>query len=93
MGNEQNLVTMVKENNLVTRAKENNQLAAESSHGDNDGDNDGDNTRHFSGEDDLTFEEEWRLVAMTIDRLLFIGFMAIFAVGTFACFAHTKYVK
>ena len=48
----------------------------------NDGDND----------DVLSFEEEWRVVAMTFDRVMLISFSVIFIIGTIACFAHTKYV-
>ena len=37
-------------------------------------------------------EEEWRVVAQTFDRCLFVLFILIFGIGTIACFAHTTYV-
>ena len=52
-----------------------------------------DNSHKDDEVDDLTLEEEWRVVAMTIDRFLFLGFMAIFVVGTIACFANTKFIS
>ena len=39
-----------------------------------------------------TMEEEWRIVAMTIDFLLFIIYVLIFIIGTLLIFAHAKYV-
>ena len=43
-------------------------------------------------DDDLSFEEEWRIVAMTMDRIMLIGFSIVFIVGTLGIFAHTRYV-
>ena len=42
--------------------------------------------------DDLTFEEEWRIVAMTLDRFLFIFFILALVVGTIACFVNVEWV-
>ena len=52
----------------------------------------GDNKKN-NGDNGYTFQEEWRVVAMTIDRILFIASIVIFIVGTIGCFARTKYVK
>lgn len=51
--------------------------------------NDGDN---YEYDGICTFEEEWRVVAMTIDRCLFIGFLVFFFIGTSCVFAKTTYV-
>lgn len=45
-----------------------------------------------SKDDDHHFKAEWRIVAMTIDRCLFIFFVVIFMITTIACFAHTNYI-
>ena len=50
------------------------------------------NTMDNGSDDCLSFEDEWRVVAMTVDRLLLLLFSLVFLVGTIACFAHTKYV-
>ena len=42
--------------------------------------------------DELSLEEEWRVVAMTIDYGMFIFFMILFVLGTIGCFAGTKYI-
>ena len=48
--------------------------------------------RLSSKDEDHTFKGEWRIVAMTIDRCLFIFFVTIFILTTIACFAHTTYI-
>ena len=40
-----------------------------------------------------TSEEEWKVVANTIDRLLFFFFIIFFTVGCLCCFANTLYVQ
>ena len=47
---------------------------------------------HYDGYNKLTFEEEWRIAAMTLDRILQVVFMIIFLIGTVACFSNTKYI-
>ena len=58
--------------------------------GDNSG-YDGDNNAP-DGDTKYTDGEEWRVVAMTIDRMLFIGSMIVFIAGTIGVFARTNYV-
>ena len=52
---------------------------------------DGDNNEP-NGDTKYTDGEEWRVVAMTIDRMLFIGSMIVFIAGTIGVFARTNYV-
>ena len=43
--------------------------------------------------EEFSFEEEWRIVAMTVDRVLFIFFSIVFIAGTIGFYAPTNYVK
>ena len=50
---------------------------------------DGDN----SDEEEVTFEDEWRIVAMTVDRCLFMFFVTMFLLTSVACFSNHSFVK
>ena len=53
----------------------------------------GGDDKHDGDNEGFTFEEEWRIVAMTIDRIFLVFFSVVFVVGTIACFANTEYVR
>ena len=38
-----------------------------------------------------SMQEEWRIVAMTIDRCLFVIYVIVFVGGTIGCFGSTQY--
>ena len=40
-----------------------------------------------------TLEEEWKIVAKTLDRCLFVFFITFFVIGCLCCFANTDYVR
>ena len=54
--------------------------------------NNGDNRNDGDNNGDLSFEEEWRVVAMTIDRILLILSIIAFIIGTLVSFVDSKYV-